>query len=90
MLKNKFNVGDYVAVDKPLRIYKIADRDTTRYFATYVGPDQQTIDNALVFINYDSINVRLATKAEIVLYSKSGSNCGTIIVPFQTFLTNRG
>lgn len=69
----KYKRGDCVLVKDPIRIYKITGAHEHGYNATYIGPGKQTIDNALVLIEYrvahNTDHVRLATSAEMVLYS---------------------
>ena len=71
----KYQVGQVIVIHSPIRMYKITGtHEKYGYNATYIGPGTQTIENALVSISHDIANkehyVRLATKAEIVLYTK--------------------
>lgn len=69
----QFKRGDYLVVKNPLRIYKITGNHEFGYNGTYVGPGTQTVDNALISIRYSTAHnpehARLATKAELVLYT---------------------
>jgi len=72
-MEHRFKLKDIIIVHDPIRLYTVTKLADNGYHLTYIGPGTQTVENALVSMALRTEkHVRLATKAEIVLYVKRG------------------